>query len=142
MQASDPQLQPGIERRRGAPRTTGRFARAHWVVYAFLATCLVGYVVSEITRRSGQSAPLLDGWGVATFEAVASLMCIGRAFVGRRGRAIPLVLGTGLLLWSTGDFVLTTETAGGANPPSPSLADVFYLAFYPFMYVGVMLLIR
>ena len=53
-----------------------------------------------------------------------------------------LVLGCGLLSWSIGDFVLTAESAGGATPPVPSLADAFYLAFYPITYTGVFLLAR
>ena len=40
------------------------------------------------------------------------------------------------------DFVLTAESLGGANPPVPSLADAFYLGFYPLAYVAVVLFIR
>ena len=34
------------------------------------------------------------------------------------------------------------DFAYGANPPYPSVADAFYLAFYPACYVGLMLLVR
>jgi len=69
-------------------------------------------------------------------------LCIARALVLRRGRAAILLLGIALLSWSIGDFVMSGESAGGATPSVPSLADAFYLAFYPLTYCGVMLLVR
>jgi diguanylate cyclase (GGDEF)-like protein len=115
---------------------------AIWLLYATLALCLLAYVVSEIVRSNGQTSELVDGWGVAAFELTASILCIGRAAVARHGRALPLILGLGLLSWSIGDVVLTAESAGGAAPPTPSLADLFYLGFYPLTYAGVFLLAR
>ena len=52
------------------------------------------------------------------------------------------MLGLGLLAWSLGDLVLAIESAGGATPLSPSVADAFYLCFYPITYVALMLLVR
>jgi diguanylate cyclase (GGDEF)-like protein len=111
-------------------------------VYALLGLLLIAYLGSEIFRASGQSWPWLDNWGVAAFETAASLLCITHAVVLRRGRAAIMVLGFGLLSWSIGDFVLAAESVGGATPAVPSLADAFYLGFYPLTYVGVMLLVR
>jgi diguanylate cyclase (GGDEF)-like protein len=79
---------------------------------------------------------------VASFEVLASLLCFARALVIRRGRVIPLVLGLALLSWSIGDMVLTADSIGEAAPPTPSLADVFYLTFYPLTYLGLGLLLR
>ena len=73
---------------------------------------------------------------------VLSALCIGRAFVKRPGRLVALTLGIGLLAWTLGDISLTIESLGGATPPTPSMADIFYLAFYPVAYVGVVLLMR
>ncbi|MBV8432182.1 MAG: bifunctional diguanylate cyclase/phosphodiesterase [Solirubrobacterales bacterium] len=127
----------------GSPRF-GSLGRGSWLrwVYGILAVCLGIYVVSEVIRNNPSSLPLLDNWGVAAFELLASLLCLGRAFVGSRVRLLPLLLGLGLLSWSTGDLILAAESAGGATPPSPSLADVFYLGFYPLTYAGVFLLAR
>ena len=58
------------------------------------------------------------------------------------GRAAAFVLGAALLSWSLGDVVVAVQSLGGATPPSPSLADVFYLSFYPLAYVAVMLFVR
>ena len=120
----------------------GRTPRAIWAVYAALGVLLIAYVVYEIVQRNHQSSSLIGGWGVAAFEATASCFCIARGIRARPGRVLPLVLGFGLLSWSIGDFVLTAESAGGATPPVPSVADAFYLAFYPLTYTGVFLLAR
>ena len=109
--------------------------------YAALAVLLVAYFVSLIVRAPDQSVPLVDGWGVAAFEVVASALCLVRA-LGSRRRTIPLMLGLGILSWSIGDTVLAAESAGGATPPVPSLADLFWLGFYPIVYVALVLLTR
>ncbi len=110
--------------------------------YGLLVVCLAAYVISEIVRRQGQSWPAIDGWGIDAFEFLGSVLCLARAFVSPRGRAAVAALGVGLLVWSMGDLALTIESLGGATPPTPSVADAFYLSFYPITYVGLMLLIR
>ncbi len=130
------------DHRRHAPIATNRRLRRVWIAYGGLGAVLLAYTVSEIIRRAGQSWPLIDDWGVAIFEIVASLLCIYRAVVVRRGRIIPLLLGLGLLSWSIGDLTLAIESAGGATPPVPSVSDAFYLAFYPISYAGLLLLMR
>jgi diguanylate cyclase len=110
-------------------------------LYAALAVLLSAYFVSLLVRGPGQSVPLIDGWGVAAFEVTASVLCIGRALTSRR-RIVPLMLGFGILSWSIGDTILTAESAGGAAVPVPSFADLFWLGFYPLIYVALVLLTR
>src|SRR6185437_1347984 len=81
-------------------------------------------------------------WGSTGFEIVGSLLCIARGLTRRSGRAIALTLGFGLLMWSLGDLALTIESQHGAEPPTPSLADAFYLGFFPLAYVAVVLFMR
>jgi diguanylate cyclase len=113
-----------------------------WGLYGLLGVCLLAYVVSQLVRHEGQTWLWLDGWAIAGFELVLSLLCIARAAVAKSQRLVPLILGLGLLSWSIGDIVLTAESIGGATPPVPSLADLFYLGFYPLTYAGVFLLAR
>ena len=113
-----------------------------WVVYGLLGVLVLAYLIVVIARPADASWPWLDNWAVAGFEIVVSCLCILRGFVVRRGRAAPIMLGLGLLAWSLGDLVLAIESAGGATPPSPSVADAFYLCFYPITYVALMLLVR
>ncbi len=110
--------------------------------YALLALLLAGYLVSLLLRSDDQSWTWLDGWMVCGIELIASGLCIAKGVVDRHGRLPALFLGFSLLSWSVGDVVLTIESLGGATPPSPGLADVFYLLFYPLAYVAVMLFIR
>jgi diguanylate cyclase (GGDEF)-like protein len=111
------------------------------VVYAGLGLILAAYLVSLVVRGPTQSIPLVDGWGVAAFEFVATALCLGRALTSSR-RTVPILLGIGILCWTCGDAILAAESAGGANPPVPSLADLFYLSFYPVVYTALVLLTR
>ena len=110
-------------------------------VYAGLAGLLVAYFVSLIVRPPDQSVRIVDSWGVGAFELFASALCLFRAVYSRR-RLVPLMLGIGILSWSIGDTVLAAESAGGGSPSVPSLADLFWLGFYPTIYVALVLLTR
>jgi diguanylate cyclase (GGDEF)-like protein len=131
-----------------SPRSTsgrrhdGRAQAGPWAVYGLLGILLVGYLASLIVRGPEHSSQLLDGWAVAGFEVAVSLLCIARGLVRRPGRAVALTLGLGLLMWSLGDVTLTVESQGGGSPPTPSLADAFYLGFYPLAYAAVVIFLR
>jgi diguanylate cyclase (GGDEF)-like protein len=131
-----PQLRAATARAQANPAPT-------WVrgVYVALGAVLAVYFVSLLIRGPSQQVNLIDGWGVATFEFVASCLCLWRAVTSRR-KTIPLLLGLGILSWSIGDAILASESAGGATPAVPSLADLFYLGFYPFVYIALVLLTR
>ena len=113
-----------------------------WSVYGLLGLLLLVYCITLIVRSAGSYSPWLDGFLVCSVELVACALCFGRALTYRPGRAVALVLGVSLLSWTVGDIVLTIESLGGVTPSSPSLADAFYLGFYPFCYVAVMLFMR
>jgi diguanylate cyclase (GGDEF)-like protein len=127
---------------RSGSALAGRAKTALWAIYALCGLLLLGYLVVVLSRPNGAYWTWLDGWGVDTVEVLISGLCIGRAFQRSPGRLVALTLGTAIMCWAVGDVVLTVESLGGATPPTPSLADVFYLSFYPFAYVGVVLLMR
>ncbi len=129
--------------RRRSPPPAAQMSGPLKVVYLVMAVLLVAYVISAVVRQNVDSWPIVDNWGVAVFELVGSGLCIARAFVGRErtlgARLVPLLLGTAVLTWSLGDFVIA------ANPDAstvPMLANVIYLCFYPLAYIGVMLLLQ
>ncbi len=115
--------------------------RLLWAVYGVLGSVLLAYLVSLVVRGDN-SSELVDGWLVAAFEFVGSGLCFLRAWRSPDRRAVPLAFGVGTLSWAVGDFLLTLESSGGATVPTPSIADVFYLGFYPALYVGLVLLVR
>jgi diguanylate cyclase len=115
-----------------------------WVVitYVILGILLVAYMISLIVRNENQQWLWLDGWLLTCFELVASALCLYKGRQRRSGRAIPLILGLGLLCWTLGDFVLSFESLGGKTPPTPSGADALYLLFYPLAYIATVLLLQ
>ncbi|HEY6278731.1 MAG TPA: EAL domain-containing protein [Streptosporangiaceae bacterium] len=108
----------------------------------FMGVLLVGYLAFLTVRgRSGNSL-LVTGWAPAGFELVAGALCLARGVARRPGRAVALTLGLAITSWALGDLVLAVESQGGVTPPAPSLADVFYLGFYPLAYVAAVIFIR
>ena len=124
-----------------APRT-GRSSRRIAACYAAAAVLLLVYGVSLLLRVHGQTWSWIDNWGVDGLEVVLACFCLGRVVVRASGRWLALPLGLGLLGWALGDVVWNWESLGGASPPTPSAADVFYLALYPLAYLAVMLVLR
>ena len=112
-----------------------------WAGYGSLGLMLGVYLVSLVIRSPDQHLQLLD-WMVLAGEVVASILCFAAAVGRRRGRAVPLVLGAAVLAWTLGDITLAVQSLGGASPPTPSLADAFYVAFYPLAYVALVLVMR
>ncbi|HUA48829.1 MAG TPA: methyl-accepting chemotaxis protein [Solirubrobacteraceae bacterium] len=111
-------------------------------LYGVLGLIVLGYAVSLVVRATGSSTTLLDGWGVSSFELVASVLVLVRAAVSPRDRRFCLALGTGMCLWALGDFAMTYESIHNANPPTPVLANYLWAGFFPLAYVGVMMLMR
>jgi len=113
-----------------------------WPCFIALAIMLASYLGLLINEPGRRYSVWLDGWAVDAVEFLASGLCLYAAAYRRRGRAVPLVLGAALLSWSLGDTALTIESLGGATPPTPSVADAFYLGFFPLAYVAMVLFMR
>ncbi len=115
---------------------------AVWAAYAVMTVLLLAYLVSLVARGEGQRWEPIDGWSVAVLELGATALCFLRAATRPQARTMTLVLAAGLLAWSLGDLVLAAESPGGVAPPVPSLADLFYIAFYPPTYIAVVMFMR
>ena len=124
-------------------RRAGDRARTVLVAaYGLMGFLLVGYLAFLIIRGPSGNSLLVSGWGASGLELVAGALCIARGVSRRRGRAVALTLGLAITTWALGDLVQAVESQGGATPPVPSVADVFFLGFYPLAYVAVVLFIR
>ncbi len=71
---------------------------------------------------------------------LALAACVHRARLPGLERGAWVVLSVGVAAWALAELVFDFAYAG--DPPYPSVADAFYLAFYPLCYVGLMLLVR
>jgi methyl-accepting chemotaxis protein len=111
-------------------------------LHGLLAIVVVAYAISVMVRPNGDASTWLDGWGVAGFELLASGLVLIRAFTSRADRRYALWIGLGCLAWALGDLAMTIETLNGATPPDLSLGNYLWTGFFPFTYVGVMLLMQ
>jgi diguanylate cyclase (GGDEF)-like protein len=112
-----------------------------------ILTLLVGWTI----LREAEVGPLhsvLDGPAFAKLAywvviVGASLLTLVRARTlrGREGLAWGLI-GVGSLLWALADVYWTLVLAKNAVIPVPSVSDAGYLAFYPFVFAGLCLLLR
>jgi methyl-accepting chemotaxis protein len=130
-----------VDATRAAARTDAT-GTGYKPVYWALGLILLGYAVALVVRANGASTTWIDGWGVAAYELLASVLVLIRAAVSPRDRNFCLWLGAGMCLWAIGDFAMTYEGIHNANPPTPVLANYLWAGFFPLAYVGVMLLMR
>ena len=70
------------------------------------------------------------------------MACLWRAARVRAERLAWTLIGIGVLLWALGDAYYRVVLYDSESPPVPSPSDVLWMAFYPFAYAGIGLLIR
>jgi two-component system cell cycle response regulator len=122
---------------------TRQLARVAGVLFAAAGVAAVAYLAHVYAGVGGKRADAVFSDGVYNVAMIgAAFALIMRAPSRGQDRAALLAIGTGMLLWATGDLYYTVAYSGGAEPPSPSVADALYLSYYPFLYVGLGLLIR
>ncbi len=92
----------------------------------------------------GLGAPALNRvantWIYDVLELSAALGCFLRAVWVRSERVAWSILALSILSFAIGD--LCFDFVYNGNPPTPSLADGFYLVFYPGCYAALLLLIK
>ena len=93
-----------------------------------------------LVHFSAGGSRLYETWLYEGLELFAALGCIARAVLVRAERLAWLFIGAALLATTCGDILY--DFWYGGNPPFPSAADIGYLAFYPLLYVGIVLLLR
>jgi two-component system, cell cycle response regulator len=113
-------------------------ARRLWqaIMVAGLAVLSLHYL-GHFSRGGSR---VYETWLYEGLELFAALGCIARGVFVRAERSAWLCIGAGLLATTCGDVLY--DFWYGGNPPFPSAADVGYLAFYPLLYIGIVLLLR
>ena len=72
----------------------------------------------------------------------AGVVCIARGLASARERAAWVLIGAAVVSWGVGNTIWTFAYVDLPSPPYPSLADAFWLAVYPPVYVALLLLLR
>jgi PAS domain S-box-containing protein len=126
----------------GAAAPGDRGATLVYAVFAVMALLLVAYLGFLLFRTNWAFSPLMDGWLVVGFEAAACVLCVASVVRRRSHRRVAVLMGTACFAWTLGDLVVTLESLGGATAPTPSVADVFYVAFYPLALIAMFIYVR
>jgi diguanylate cyclase (GGDEF)-like protein len=123
--------------------TRGRSA----AVLSGWALVAVGLVVYAAHVEAGLGAgrlpsSILDDWLFEFLVLASGIGILARVVLVRTERLAWSMIGAGALAWAAGDIFWLMAFSGSADVPYPSIADALYLAFYPLVYVGVVLLVR
>jgi PAS domain S-box-containing protein len=118
---------------------TGRFARAALPVAVGVMSVYLIHAVFGV--GGGSFGDLIDGWLLLVPSIAAAAICLARALADRRERKAWLVMSAGLASRAIGDLLFAVMFPHG-NPPTPSIPDVFYVAFYPALATALVLLIK
>jgi hypothetical protein len=116
------------------------------VVRALLGVSLAGLVLHAVHTSTGAGGAGLDGffndWIYNAVVLAAACACLLRAALVPGERGAWFAIGGGLLSWSIGEIYWTLRLSGLDEIPYPSLADAFYIATYPALFIGIGLLVR
>ena len=111
---------------------------------ALLLAAVTCFAVTTVTgtRAAVPAVGALDHWLGDGFALAAAAVCLLRALRLAEERRAWAVLGLGLACYGGGTVYFHTVVSHLDPPPFPSLADAGWLAFYPAVYVSVVLLLR
>jgi diguanylate cyclase (GGDEF)-like protein len=113
------------------------------IALAVLAAVLLVHAAHALTGFGPHAVDrALSDWMYDGFMVSCAGACIARAALVRAERMAWLILGVGIASWSAGEVYWSLFFANDASPPAPSIADGFYLAFYPALYAAIVLLGR
>jgi diguanylate cyclase (GGDEF)-like protein len=100
------------------------------------------YGIEALTGIQGAVDGFFNNWIYNLLLVGAAAACLWRGVAVRAERLPWLLLGFAMLLWTSGDLYYFFFLSGLETVPIPSVADAFYLAFYPICYVALALLLH
>jgi hypothetical protein len=113
------------------------------LLWAAMALLVVLYVFHQGVGLAGPgSDSFFDGWLNDGLLWVSAVACLGGALSQTRGRVAWLLLSLALASWAIGDTVFSIRFGTAASIPAASISDVFWLAWYPLVVAGLVLLVR
>jgi HD-GYP domain-containing protein (c-di-GMP phosphodiesterase class II)/GGDEF domain-containing protein len=105
----------------------------------------IGFAVAVgalAAQYAGAGLPLPTDLVYHAIEVAAVAACVVRAARHRRERTSWAMIAAAIASFTIGDLYYTLAFREASEVPFPSVADAFYLGFYPFGYAGVILLWR
>ncbi|CAA9481685.1 MAG: diguanylate cyclase/phosphodiesterase (GGDEF & EAL domains) with PAS/PAC sensor(s) [uncultured Solirubrobacteraceae bacterium] len=106
------------------------------------ATAFTASTLIEGLRNGEGASVLWDGWVYCAVIGLGAVACAARAVLVREERLAWLSLALALAVTTAGEIYWALELAELEEVPYPSPADGLYLAFYPFAYAAVALLVH
>ena len=117
-------------------------ARARHTFEAALGAAWIAFVIHAFVPGGAWVDGFFTNGVYYGLIIAASVGCLLRAVTHSHDRMAWGAIGLGLAAWTVGDLYYLLRLQDLAVTPVPSLADVFYLAYLPFIYVGVVLLMK
>jgi len=112
---------------------------------AVAATLALGWAifVAHTLGAFGDSAQaLFDTWLFCGLMLASALVCLARARALPTERHAWTAMALAIFAWTLGDIYWATVLASDPAVPVPSIADAFYLSFYPLAYATLVILVR
>ena len=109
---------------------------------AVLTLALVACTLEFTLHVSDSLQHFVVYWLYNGLVVAAGVVCIARGISNARERAAWILIGAAVVFWGVGNTIWTFAYVALESPPYPSLADAFWLAVYPPVYVGLLLLLR
>jgi two-component system cell cycle response regulator len=107
------------------------------------AAGLAVFAVHALRGGADGADPLFDSWLYNGLLVAATITC---AVGGMRARGSErfgwLAVAASMAVWTAADAYWAIVLSGDPDPPYPSPADAGYAAFYPAIYIGLVLLVR
>src|SRR5581483_2673756 len=125
-------------------RTLRILPASRWASAALLLmTVALGACSLEFTLHVGPRLQhFVVYWLYNGLVIVAGVVCAARGITGSRERAAWVLVGAAVVSWGVGNTIWTFAYVSLPSPPYPSIADGFWLALYPPVYVALLLLLR
>jgi diguanylate cyclase len=118
-------------------------AAVFWLHRALIVVLAVYFIttIPGVRPHSGYNAWIDNGLQNGILAA-ASLIVLLRALLVRADRLAWALIGIGLALFASGSVLYFSYVQYETSPPTPSVADVPWLACYGFLYAGMVMLVR
>lgn len=109
-----------------------------WIALAVLAALEAAYELGWI----GGPSWLYQRWIHDAVLVAAAILMLARALYEPRARRAWVAFGLAMAVWCVGTIAWSIVYGDQSHPPYPTVADIFWLLWYPLTVIGIVLLIR